>query len=169
MTSQIASLTDQQAVHAVKLFYDFSPPELWEGEEKPSPERIKTIAAALVKQAPTDVRPAVAALVEEDQQDYTPARAEVSRLILTQLWQSPTFRPYVDRAVETASRPSMAIDPITGAFVIAILLATSRKVQGGAVVVDAIKALRLPELLHELPPVLKALPEGVWKALMKKP
>ena len=169
MVNQITSLTDEQAIHALKLFYYFSPPELWEGEEKPSPERVRTIAAALVKQAPAEIQPTVAALVEEDQTDHTRARADVCRLVLRQLQQSPTFRPAVDRAIETASQPRMAIDPFTGAFIIAILLATTKidgkRVHLGGGAVDAIKALRLPELLHELGPVLKALPKEIWNAL----
>lgn len=97
-------------------------------------------------------------------------------MLLSQLRQSPTFLPIVDRAIETARKPHAGIEPITGAFIVAILLATTKvestpegwKIYFGAGVVDAIAALRLPELLEKLPPVLKALPEGVLDALVKK-
>jgi hypothetical protein len=170
MTDPIASLTDEQAINAIRLFYDYTTPDLWEDEEKPSIERVKTIAAALVENAPADVQPVVAVLVDDHQPEQTAARAEVCRLILSQLRQSPVFGLYADRAIDTAKQPHMAIDPITGVFIIAVLLATTKvestpngwniEFGGGSVV--AIKAL--PKLLHELPPIIKALPESVLKA-----
>lgn len=132
------------------------------------------IAAALVTQAPDDLRPAVDALVADDRPPDTAARAEVCRFVLDELPQTPAFQPTVERAIAQAVRPHMPIDPVTGAFVIAILFATSKvnlttgSIQPGAVIVDAIKALRLPELLHELPEVIKAMPVGILNALGMK-
>ena len=174
MNDTMLSLNDEQAIRAVRLFYDFAPRELWKGGEKPSPERLKIIAGALVKEAPADVQPAVAALAEDGQTDNIAARAQVCRLILTQLRQSSKFERYVDLALDAARKPVMAIDPVTGAFIIILLLSTSvveptphgRKFRFAGGVVDAIKALHLPESLHELPAVMKALPDGVWNALM---
>jgi hypothetical protein len=157
-------LSDEQAIQAVRLFYDFSTPELWEEGEKPSPEFVEKIAAALVKQAPADLQPAVAALVGDNQPGHTAARAEVCRLLLRQLRQTPAFQPAVDRAIENARKPHMMIDPVTGTFIIAILIATAKNADG---ISKVISALDLPRLLHELPPVLKALPEGVLKALLQ--
>lgn len=174
MADPIASLTDEQAIQAIKLFYDFSTSEVWEQEEKPGPERVRTIASALVEHAPADIQPAVAALTTDDRADLTSIRAEVCRLLLSQLQESPALRSTADRAIAAASQPNMGIDPFTGAFIIAILLATTKvkngpkglEVQFGGVAVDAIKALRLPELLHKLPAVLKALPESIWAKLV---
>ncbi len=172
----IASLTDGQAIRAVKYFFDFSPPELWEDGQKPSPDRVKQIAAALVAQSPDDVKPAVAALVDDVETAATPARAQVCRLILTQLSQSPAFESTVERAVETSRLPHKMIDPVTGAFILAFLLATTQiertpdgwKFRGAGGAMEVIGNLHLPELLHELPPVIKALPQGIWAALTGK-
>jgi hypothetical protein len=155
-------LSDEQAVDAIKHFYEFSTPELWEGG-KPSTERVEMVAGALVKRAPADLRPAVAALVSNEEGSL-PARAEVCRFILTQLGQSPAFKPAVDRAIESARKPHMfIIDPVSGMFIIAILLTIERNPDGIATV---IRSLNLQGLLHELPEVLRALPEGVLKALL---
>lgn len=172
----ISLLTDEQAINAVRLFYDFAPPELWEDGRKPAPERVEKVAAALVEYASADDKPVIAALLDDDKKELMGARSEVCRMLLSQLRQSPTFLPIVDRAIETARQPQAGIEPITGAFIVAILLATTKvestpegwKIYFGAGVVDAIAALRLPELLEKLPPVLKALPEGVLDALVKK-
>jgi hypothetical protein len=44
MADEIGSLTDEQAIRAVKLFFDLAPPEIWEDSRKPSAERVKTVA-----------------------------------------------------------------------------------------------------------------------------
>jgi len=157
-----STLTDEQAIRAVRLFYDFSTPELWEKGKKPSPDFVKMIAAALVAQAPADLRPAVATLAN-DQATQTPARGEVCRLLLSRLRESPAFRTAVDQAIETAKKPQMMFDPVTGAFILALLIATAENAEGLSTV---IRALDLKGLLHELPAVLKALPEGVLKAFL---
>jgi len=158
------TLTDEQAIRAVRLFYDFSTPELWKDGEKPSPEFVEMIGAALVEQAPADLQPAVAALVADNQPSHTAARAEVCRLLLSQLDQLSAFQPALHRAIENARKPQMMIDPVTGVFIIAILIATAKNADG---LVKVIGALHLPDLLDKLPPVLKALPEGVVKALLQ--
>jgi hypothetical protein len=68
----------------------------------------------------------------------------------------------------------MALDPVTGAVMVALLLATTHfektehgyKVELGAGAKDIISALRLPELLDKLPALVKALPPGVMAKLL---
>ncbi len=177
----ISLLTDEQAINAVKLFYDFAPPELWEDGKKPAPERVEKVAAALVEYASADDKPVIAALLDDDKKELMGARSEVCRMLLSQLRQSPTFLPIVDRAIETACQPRAGIEPITGAFIVVILLATTKVeveytpdgklkkivVEPGRGVVEIIEALRLSELLEKLPPVIKALPEEVLGDLVK--
>jgi hypothetical protein len=169
MADEIGLLNDEQTVHAVRLFFDFAPPEVWEGNHKPSVERVKTVAAALVREAPPELKPVLGALAESCAPEIMAVRAEVCRIILGQANRSPALRPYVTKAVSTALKPHMGIDPSTGAFIIALLLVTSKKVGGGQVIVDMIGALRLPELLHELPEVVKALPEQIFSKLKELP
>jgi hypothetical protein len=99
-----------------------------------------------------------------DEPSQLSAHAAVCRLLLSQLRDSPEFQPVVDRAIEGARRPHMAIDPITGGFILTMLIATAKNADGLSKV---IRALNLPGLLHELPPVLKALPEGVLNAVLR--
>jgi hypothetical protein len=174
MFMELQFLNDHQVVKAVRLFYDVAPRELWEGGEKPSAERLKLIGDALIKEAPAEAQSVITALAKEGEPDNIAARAGICRLILTRLQQSAKFKPYVDQAIDAAA-PTMAMDPVTGAFIIVFLLCTTvveptphgrhYRLAGGAV--DFIKALRLPELLHELPAVLKALPDSIWNALAR--
>ena len=165
MSDALSTLSDEQVVHAVKLFYECSPPELWEDDEKPSPEFVKTVAAAAVKQAPSDIQPAVRMLLTDDS-DHSGVRAEVCRALLEQLRQQPAFQPTVDRAIDMAAAPNMAIDPITAAFVVVLVGIVAKKPVG---FVNLIKALDLKGLLNTLPKVLKALPEGLFNTLKGAP
>lgn len=177
MQEAIERLSDQQAVRAVRFFYDLSSPEIWEGGHKPSEERVKTIAAGLKEEAPADLQPIVAALLGDAQEGDPVARAAICRTLLDQLSQSPRLKPYVDQAVAKAQETHMAIDPVTGAFIITLLLASTKVetkpdgskvwVPGGGIA-DVISALRLPELLAKLPAVLNALPTGALNRLMAK-
>src|SRR4051812_38102251 len=66
MQPGIDALTDEQAVRALRLFYDLTPAEIWEGGRKPSTERMRTVTAALREEAPADIRPVLEALLASD-------------------------------------------------------------------------------------------------------
>jgi hypothetical protein len=171
----IRDLTDVQAIRAVKLFYDLTPPEIWEDSRKPPAERVKTLAAGLLEEAPSDMKPILVSLLEGGQPEKTAAQSEICRIILRQALQSPKLKPFADQAIETAGRPAMAIDPATGAFIIAMLIATSKievtpdggyTVRLGDTVVEMLRALQVPKLVHELAAVIKALPKEIVSKLL---
>jgi hypothetical protein len=177
MRDQIRDLSDEEAVIAVRYFYDVSPPEVWEGGRKPSPERVRTIAAGLLEQAPAGVKPFVEGILDDSQRSDSSARATICRTLLDHLSQSPAMHPSVERAIAKAQEVHMAIDPITGAFILALLVLSTRTetkpdgshtmVPGGGIA-EIISSLRLPEMLEKLPAVIKALPtEAVGKLLAK--
>jgi hypothetical protein len=64
IADEIGSLADEQAIRAAKLFFDRAPPEIWEDSRKPSAERVKTVAAALLQEAPSELKPIVGSFVE---------------------------------------------------------------------------------------------------------
>ena len=169
MPDKIDSLSSKQAVSAIRSLYDLLPADVWEGGRKPAAARVETIAARLQEQSPPEVKPAVEALVSAG--DSAEA-GQVSKLLLHRFAESEALRPYVDQAVSVASAPAMALDPVTGGFILAMLLLSSKfektpdgwKFTGGAP--DILRELRLPELLDKLPAVLKALPESVLTKLM---
>jgi hypothetical protein len=134
------------------------------------------MATALQEEsAPLD-RPALEALLLPKDPQQLAAQAGMARLVLTQAEQSPALAPYCSKAIELARTPHMGIDPITGSFVIMMLLCTTRisktehgfKVELGAAAKDIIGALKLPELVAQLPAVIKALPAPVVSGLLSK-
>ena len=161
--NSIDSLTDEQAIQAVKLFHECSDARLWEDSEKPSPEFVKMIAEAVATQAPADLQPGLNALLDNSP-EHTAARAEVCRFLLGQLRLQTAFQATVDRAVEMAAKPRMDMGIVCAAFIICAIWSVGQNADGLAKV---IKALDPKGLLEKLPPVIKAFPAGIWEALSK--
>jgi hypothetical protein len=166
MPNRADSLSDQQAIQAVKLFYDISPKETWEGHRKLPPERIRTLAADLQEQAPDDWKPFVDSILSEDPgSGQTAARGQLCRTLLGWLEASPELKPYADRAMQTAQQPDMAVDPATGAFIIFLLLAAIPRIEKGPDGLRIIPAAGLEAILKALPAVITAVPKEIYTAL----
>ncbi len=167
MLKEIESLDDQEALQAVEFFFKFSEPEMWIKNSKPNADRVRQFAEGAVKNSPDDIKSAVAALVDGNQTVMAPARAQVARLVLDRLSQTPAFQATVNNAVQDAlSADKFLVDPVTGAFVLAILLATS-KIEQTPEGWKFSFAGNMAEIIHEVPDVIKALPEGILSALTK--
>ncbi|MHB8267456.1 hypothetical protein [Bradyrhizobium sp.] len=155
MPDAIENLTDEQAIRAVRRFYELTPASIWEGGRKPSPEYIRSLAEAAKDDAPAELQPAVAGLVNAGSAEATVAQATVARIVLRRAQAVPSFTPLVTQAIGDACKPAMAIDPVTGAFILAFLLFTSDidlkkgRFRGAAYAVKAIQALP-KELLVKL-------------------
>ena len=112
------SLSDAQAVRALRLFYELSPSAAWDGGRKPSPERLKTLAAGLAEEAPADLLPALATLLDDKDPAGVSARAALARAVLKQGAASPEFASAAAQAMNVAAKPEMGIDPITAGFIV---------------------------------------------------
>jgi hypothetical protein len=170
--ARIGMLTDQQAIRALHLFYELLPPASWENARKPSPERLKTLAAGIAEEAPVDLQAAVSALLDDSNPAGASARAALARLVLTQAVDSPQFAPAAMQAMTTAAKPEMFIEPVTAALMFALVLSVSDIKAGGfryqSRLPNVIKELRLPELVGKLGPVLRALPIGIAEAIARR-
>jgi len=166
--SSLTDLTDEQAVQAVRLFIDVSPAEIWADGEKPTSARMKQIADAMVANAPADVKAQVAAVAQKDPDGGTATQARVARLVLERLRSIPAFAPAVEEAIQAARTPhKFIVDPITGAFVLGILVLTGKySFKPGNVQIEP--GARIPEILEKLPDVIKALPAEIWTAVAAK-
>ncbi|MBN1912335.1 MAG: hypothetical protein JW818_21625 [Pirellulales bacterium] len=170
MSDKINLLTDEQAVRAVKLFYDRLPDEVWEDGSKPSAERVRSLAEGLRSEATADCQPLVEALMDEQ---VTPAQAAVCRVLLNGLAESDTFRADVDAACDEACQPHMAIDPATGAFLVLLLVTGSnitiskKGIQFEGWLSNLAK-LPLVEMLEKLPGVISALPKSIIESIFGK-
>lgn len=163
------SLSDEEAIRAVKLFYDVSPKEIWQDKTKPPPERVRTLAADLQRKVPAESKPLVDSVLSAEADNLsTAARGHVCRMLLGWLEASSDLRPYVERAIEMTREPDMAIDPATGAFVIFLILTVFPRIDKGPDKLTVIPAWGLQQALKALPAVLKELPEGVKTMLGKK-
>lgn len=167
MSNQIDSLTDEQALQALHFFFEYSTPEIWADDRKPGPERIQQVGEALIKNAPEELKSSVTALTESGAGPEA-TRARVARIVLARLAQTPQFQPTVDHAIETVLRPhKFGIDPITGGFIVAFLLATSkieRTPKGWKLSLGG----NMAQVLHELPGIIKGLPQNVWSHVAGK-
>ncbi|HVN03867.1 MAG TPA: hypothetical protein VMT86_05575 [Bryobacteraceae bacterium] len=172
MQDQIQQLSDRQAPLAVRFFYELSPPEAWEGGRKPGPERVRTVVAALREQAPAGIQPVVEALADDSESAGAQARAAICRDLLESLSRQPELKPFVEQAVIKAREVHMAIDPVTGIFLIALLIASADVDKDGwhpgAGIARIISALNPAEMLNRLPAVIKALPAEVIAKLLGK-
>jgi hypothetical protein len=173
MTERIAMLTPEQAERALLLFYDLLPREGWDGGNKPTQARMEDLADKLQENAPADIQSFLGSLRTGGDEAGT---GEVTRMLLQQLAQMDSLRPYVEQAVARSEEPHMALDPFTlGACVIVLLAAMSSKtkisVKDGAMTFEHTGGA--PKLVHELagvvgklPEVLKALPESAMKQIV---
>jgi hypothetical protein len=167
--SPVEALSDQQAIQALKLFYDLSPDRAWEGGMKPTPERIQSLAAGLQDEAPAEYSQFVGALMDESPGGSNAhARASICRLLLASFHESPELKPSVDEAVALASHLDMLIDPITGTFIVVLALAVLPRIEKGPDGLKIIPAAGLESILKALPPVLSALPKEAWALISAK-
>jgi len=172
MQDSIRQLSDRQAPLAVRFFYELSPPEVWEGGRKPGPERVRTVVEAVRDQAPGAIQPVVDALADDSDSAGAEARAAICRDLLQGLSEQPELKPLVEQAVNKAREVHMAIDPATGIFLIALLIASADIDKDGwhpgAGIARIISALNPAEMLNRLPAVIKALPAEVISKLLGK-
>lgn len=175
MSQTIDELNDAQARHAVQLFYDRLPASAWEGDRKPGSERVGTVMRALAEEAPPHERAALSGLLDDSRPESLAAQAALARLVLRQAAESPALAPLVRQAVEEAAKPTMAVDPVTGVIIVAVLLATttvdrdadgSLHVHLGGGAAGILSALKVPDLLAKLPAVLGALPANVLSRIL---
>jgi hypothetical protein len=164
------SLTPEQAVRAVGLFYDLVPAEAWEGGAKPPIARVETVAAKVRDCAPEEAQPALDGLFAPRN---TVARGELARFVLNGFSSNIAFKPYVDEAVEVAAKPNMMIDPLSLTAILAILVLLSPTIEHSAGktritsgLVATLHELHVDKLAAQLPAVLKAIPQSIMEKLM---
>jgi hypothetical protein len=168
------TLTDEQACQAAKLLFDLLPAEVWKDGEKPSPERVRNVVGSLSARAAPSDQAVIDSLVAGDTPSRLAGQAAIARLVLDAAEGSDKLAPYATTAIATAVKPDLCIDPITGTFVIALLLATTKikkdehgfDIELGAGAKDIIKSLDPVGLLKALPAVIKALPASVLTHLL---
>ncbi len=167
--NSIDALSDQQAIQALKLFYDLSTDRAWEGGMKPSPERIQSLAAGIQDEAPGEYAQFVDLLMDESPGgSKAHARASICRLLLAAFQESPELKSTVDDAVASASKLDMLIDPVTGTFIVVLALAVLPRIEKGPDGLKIIPAAGLESILKALPPVLSALPKEAWAVISAK-
>jgi hypothetical protein len=125
MEQLIGSLSPEQAQHALMIFYDLLPGELWEGGEKPSAAKLEAAAERLQEDAPADVQPVVDGLLAEGSEAE---KGEAAKVLLGLFYEQEGLRGYVEQAARQAKQPHMAPIPLIVGAVIVLLAALPKEV-----------------------------------------
>jgi hypothetical protein len=168
---ELSQLTDEQAIEAVKLLYEITPIELWQDGRKPNATRVGVVVSSLRDNAPDEAKPLLEKAMSDDANTVA-LKAELARLVLTRAKAIPELEKYVSESIETTAKKVLALDPLTGAFIIAMLLAVPsihvRGKDGGSVEIipgggltQVLAALDIKGMLHELPAIVAALPKEI--------
>jgi hypothetical protein len=168
-SSAIDSLTPEQAIRTLGGFYDAVPAALWEDGEKPPPARLEKIAAQVRSDATPEARPVIDALLGAGNVE---SKGEVARVLLQRFAQNPELRRYIDHAAAEATVPHLFLDPLSVTALLAVFLLLSAKIKVGGFeytgpTSNILKAIDLKGIAHELPEVLKAIPEGILRGFFK--
>jgi hypothetical protein len=167
--AELSELPAKQALRALNLLYDLAPPEAWEGGIKPPPARVETIVRRMQEDAPEETQPVIDALLSNDNLEQ---RGELARYVLDQYAADERLRPAVERAVQLAAKPDMAVDPITITAIVAFMVLASpvvktrRGTQYTGGLVAAIKALHVDKIAEQLPAIVKAIPQAILARLV---
>lgn len=160
MEQSIASLSPEQAQHALMIFYDLLPDEFWEGGKKPSAAKIKYTAEQLQEDAPEDLQPVVNALLSKGGEK---GKGEAAKTVLEMFYEQESLRGFVEQAAEQARQPHLAPIPLIIGAVIVILAVVPKEIKwkGGH-----IKGHDPARLVESLAKFVGKLPKEAWNALM---
>jgi hypothetical protein len=167
MDERIASLTAEQAEHALNSFYEQLPAELFTGG-KPSLADLADITERIAENAPPDLRPLLEAVVDADDESK---RGEFAKLVLDRFNQEPGLQPYVDKALQQAAVPHMALPLIYPAVIIALAIMPSKMEfdnNGRLKKIEWNQLDKASNLVKALTGFVKALPSSVWSWLTGK-
>ena len=163
MDQSIASLSPEQAQHALMTFYDLLPDAFWESGKKPSAAKLKFTAEKLQEDATEDVRPVVNGLLAEGSEE---GKGEVAKVVLGMFYDQGSLRGYVEQAIEQAKKPHLAPIPLIIGAVIVILAAVPEEIKKDA---DGSWRAKWPsreKLMNGLANFVSKLPAASLKALI---
>jgi hypothetical protein len=152
MEQSIASLSPEQAQHAVMIFYDLVPDDFWEDGKKPSAAKIKYTAEQLQEEASDDVQPFINALLAEGGEE---GKGETSKVLLGIFHEQESLRSFVEQAAEQARQPHMMPIPLIIGAVLVILAALPKEIDWKK------KQLKFGHL-KELAEVISKLPKSLY-------
>lgn len=159
----LSDLSPETAQRAVMVLFDLLPAEFWEDGVKPALAELEAFAEELSGQAPAPLKPVLeAACTPAD----SPVKGELARLVLAEFSRQEALRPYVERAVATATERHMAPLPlIIGAVIVTLAaLPTELRVEKGKVVIRWGNLAKVGEVLKQLAELVKYLPPEVLQS-----
>lgn len=159
MEQSIASLSPDQAQHALIIFYDLLPDELWEGGKKPSAAELEFTAEQVQEGASENARPVVNALLAEGSEE---GKGETAKAVLDMFHSQELVRGFVEQAIQQARQPHLAPIPLIIGAVIVILAVVPKEIKGKD---WRIKWWDPKALVDSLSTFVEKLPADAWKAL----
>ncbi len=170
IAGRIDSLTEDQAVRATRLFYDYLPADVWKDGRKPSLSRLVKVAGQVCDAAPAEIKPVVESLRDAGVSKPT---GDLCKLLLEQFAEDEMFRADLEKAMALAVKPHMAINPLSVGAVVLALAAFSAKIRiiktkkGKSEESDVQIEFRAQEVLTALGEAMKALPKSILEAFGK--
>lgn len=165
MEQSIASLSPEQAQHALMIFYDLLPDDLWEGGKRPSAAELKFTAEQLQEDAPDDARPVVNALLDEGSEA---GKGEAAKTVLGMLYEQESLRGFVEQAAQQAKQPHLAPIPLIIGAVIVLLAGVRVRVGPKGVDVQIAIPENVKAIVDGVKSLSKNLPDDVLQAIVKK-
>lgn len=164
MEQSIASLSPEQAQHALIIFYDLLPGDFWEGGAKPSAAKLESAAERLQGAAPEDIRPIVDGLLAGGSEEE---KGEVAKAVLGTFYEQDELRGFVEQATQQARQPHMAPIPLIIGAVIVLLAALPKEVNLKEKKWKIGHLRDAAALVKELAEFAGKLPGDVWKSFAK--
>lgn len=156
MDDKITSMTTEQALRAILLFYDLLPHEMWEDQTRPSLARMEALSDRLEESAPNEIKPVINSLLAEGNLD---SKGELAKVLLHTFSQQDALRPYVEQAVAHSAEPHMEPALMGIGIVLLGLALLSHDVDWGELHITS----HVPELVEKLTGLVKALPSELLR------
>jgi hypothetical protein len=167
MDERIASLTAEQAEHALNDFYEQLPAEAF-AAGKPSLADLADATERIAEEAPSELKPLLQAVLESGDANK---RGEFAKQVLDRFNQEPGLQPYMDKALRQAVVPHMALPLIYPAVIIALAIMPSKikfDKKGKLQQIEWNQLDKAANLVKALTGFVKALPSSAWSWLTGK-
>ncbi|HPS91672.1 MAG TPA: hypothetical protein PKV33_05915 [Methanothrix sp.] len=124
MKSEIDQLSDEQAQHALMIFYSSLPETLWGEHNKPQQSELESFAFELQDESYDDAHAFLEKISNRNEDEL---RGGLSKYILNDLYAIDPLKPLINNAIIKAKEPHMAPIPLVPLFALIAFLAVAPK------------------------------------------
>ncbi len=122
MKQEIVQLTDEQAQHALMIFYSNLPESFWIEGNKPKQVELESFAFELQDESSNNIF-----LEKISDRNEDRLRGDLAKYILNNFYNIESFKPVINSAIIEAREPHMAPIPLIPLFALIAFLAVAPK------------------------------------------